>query len=84
MTADRHRARADAEELAARFAHRRATRHEFDASQLAALDALWRACRSREVTSDDARTIKAMILAGQVAGARKRLTNARRRGSSPD
>lgn len=70
------------EDLVARHARRRAERSEFDADQLAALDSLARAQKYDDITSEDAAEIESLIHSGQVPGARKRLTQARRDAQS--
>lgn len=52
---------------------------DLNARQLAAMDALWRAERADEVSSEEAREIESVIRRGHPYGARKRLTVARRR-----
>lgn len=52
---------------------------ELDPRQLAAMQSLDEALRAGEVRPADAREIEVVIRRGQVAGARKRLTAARRR-----
>lgn len=47
--------------------------------QLAALDSLWRARRDGSVTAAEAEAIDVMIRRGHPAGARKRITQARKR-----
>lgn len=52
---------------------------ELSASQMAAMQSLDDARRAGHVTEDDFRTIEVVIRRGHVAGARKRITEARRR-----
>ncbi|MQA79975.1 MAG: hypothetical protein GEV10_16080 [Streptosporangiales bacterium] len=56
-----------------------ATDDDLDAQQLAAMQSLDEARRADEVTASDAVVIERKIRIGRVAGARKRLTAARRR-----
>lgn len=57
---------------------------ELDPRQLAAMQSLDDARRAGEVSADDAVTIEIVIRRGHVHGARKRLTEARRRqGPTP-
>lgn len=52
---------------------------ELNDRQLAALDSLWRARRDGSVTAAEAEALDAMIRRGHPAGARKRITQARKR-----
>lgn len=52
---------------------------ELNDRQLAALDSLWRARRDGSVTDAQAEAIDVLIRRGHPAGARKRITQARKR-----
>ncbi|MQA03243.1 MAG: hypothetical protein GEV07_11125 [Streptosporangiales bacterium] len=73
------------EQLVAMHARLRAERGEWTAEQLAALDSLARAQRFDGIEAYEAAEIESLIQRGHVHGARKRLTEARRRTrSEPD
>lgn len=55
------------------------TDDELDRHQLAAMQSVDDARRAGEISADDAATIETVIRRGHVHGARKRLTEARRR-----
>lgn len=59
------------------------TDDELDPSQMAAMQSLDDARIAGRITAEDFRTIEVVIRRGHVAGARKRLTEARRRNRPP-
>lgn len=71
----------EASGLVAAYERWRDSRDDLTPAQTAAMQSLDDALRAGEITAEDAAEIEAVIRRGHVHGARKRITQAKRRGN---